>query len=245
MSSRRIYRRECDGSRFTSFAVTIKESDLWIAVSSPAFSETLHQRCEQMTWQLRHQLERYLADRPQIQASLEPYLLEADAPLILRKMARAGNQVGVGPMAAVAGAIAEAVGLLLLDYADEVIVENGGDIFISVIEPVNIGIYAGNSPLSGKLALRIEPARTPLGVCTSSATVGPSLSLGSADAAVAISASTPLADAAATALGNMVNSPDDFQVALDYARNLDQISGALLICGDKIAAWGEVELVKT
>ncbi len=244
MSSRRVYRRESDGSRFNSFAVTIKESDLWIAVSSPAYSENLQQRCEQMTWQVRHQLERYLADRPQIQASLEPYLLEVDAPLILRKMARAGNQVGVGPMAAVAGAIAEAVGLFLLDYADEVIVENGGDIFISVNEPVNIGIYAGNSPLSGKLALRIEPARTPLGVCASSATVGPSLSLGSADAAVAISSSTPLADAAATALGNMVKSPDDFQTALDYARKLDQVSGALLICGDKIAAWGEVELVK-
>lgn len=244
MSSRRVYRRESDGSRFTSFAVTIKESDLWIAVSSPAFSENLQQRCEQMTWQLRYQLERYLADRPQIQASFEPYLLEADAPLILQKMARAGNQAGVGPMAAVAGAIAEAVGLFLLDYTSEVIVENGGDIFISVNEPVNIGVYAGNSPLSGKLALHIEPARTPLGVCTSSATVGPSLSLGNADAAVAISSSTPLADAAATALGNMVNSSDDFQVALDYARSLDQISGALLICGDKIAAWGEVELVK-
>ena len=244
MSSRRIYRRESDGSRFTSFAVTIKESDLWIAVSSPAYSENLQQRCEQMTWQLRYQLERYLADRPQIQASLEPYLLEADAPLILQKMARAGNQAGVGPMAAVAGAIAEAVGLFLLDYTSEVIVENGGDIFISVNEPVNIGVYAGNSPLSGKLALHIEPARTPLGVCTSSATVGPSVSLGNADAAVAISSSTPLADAAATALGNMVNSPDDFQIALDYARNLGCINGALLIYGDKIAAWGEVELVK-
>lgn len=244
MSSRRVYRRESDGSRFTSFAVTIKESDLWIAVSSLAFSETLQQRCEQVTWQLRHQLERYLADRPQIQTSLEPYLLEADAPLILRKMARAGNQVGVGPMAAVAGAIAEAVGLFLLDYANEVIVENGGDIFICVKEPVNIGIHAGNSPLSGKLALRVEPARTPLGVCTSSATVGPSLSLGGADAAVVISSSTSLADAAATALGNMVKSPDDFQAALDYIRDIDSISGALLIYGDKIAAWGEVELVK-
>jgi uncharacterized protein len=244
MSSRRVYRRESDGLRFTSFAVTIKETDLWIAVSSAAFNEVLQQRCEQVTWQVRRQLERYLVDRPQIQASLEPYLLEADAPLILRKMARAGNQVGVGPMAAVAGAIAEAVGLFLLDYAEEVIVENGGDIFISVIEPVKIGIFAGNSPLSGKLALHVDPARTPLGVCTSSATVGPSLSLGSADAAVAISSSTPLADAAATALGNIVKSPADFQAALDYIRNIDSISGALLICGDQVAAWGEVELVK-
>ncbi len=145
-------------------------------------------------------------------------------------------------MAAVAGALAEAAGLFLLNHSPEVIVENGGDIFISVIEPVSVGIYAGNSPFAGKLALRVNPARGPLGICTSSGNVGPSLSFGKADAAVAVSPSTPLADAAATALGNMVKSPDDLEATLEFAKKIEGVTGALLIYRDKIAAWGDLEL---
>ncbi len=145
-------------------------------------------------------------------------------------------------MAAVAGAIAEEVGCYLLELTQEVIVENGGDIFLKIEQPVNVGIYAGKSPLSGRLSLKVNPGQTPLGVCTSSGKVGPSFSRGIADAALAISASTPLADAAATALGNMVKAPTDLEKALAFARGVDGITGALLICEDKIAAWGEIEL---
>jgi uncharacterized protein len=244
MGSRRVYRHDADGSRLISFNVTVKESDLWIAVSSRDYDENFPGLAEKVVWKLRNRLETYLASCPHLAESLDPCFLEGDAPEILRKMARAGNRAGVGPMAAVAGAFAEEVGRTLLNYAAEVIVENGGDIFLKVIEPVKIGIYAGESPLSGKLALLIDPVKTPLGICTSSGTVGPSLSRGRADAAVAVSASTALADAAATALGNRVQNPGDLEPALEYARNLEGITGALLICGDKIAVWGDIELVK-
>lgn len=245
MSSRRVYRKEITNSRLTSFSVTVKETDLWIAVSSFSYNEKLKSRLEQFISYRRHQIESYLEVDPLLLTTLEPFLPANDAPEILKVMARAGNLAGVGPMAAVAGAMAQETGTFLLDLSEEVIVENGGDIFIKVSEPVNIGIYAGDSPLSGKLALRVNPEQTPIGVCTSSGTVGPSLSFGKADAAIALSQSTPLADAVATALGNRVQGPGKLENALEFARRIEGITGALLICGDQIAVWGDIELQKT
>lgn len=245
MSSRRVYRRDISGSRLTSFSVTVKETDLWIAVNSFSYNENLKSRVEQVIWNRRHQIESYLETHPHLLTALEPLLPADDAPELVKVMARAGNRAGVGPMAAVAGAIAEEIGQFLLNLSEEVIVENGGDIFIKVSEPVNIGIYAGDSPLSGKLALQIKPGQTPIGICTSSGTVGPSISFGRADAAIALSQSTPLADAVATALGNRVQGPGELETALEFARKIEGITGALLICGDQIAVWGDIELQKT
>lgn len=242
MSSRRIYRREGSDPRLTSFSVSVKESDLWIAVSTFCYEDRLSGRVEHYLWQIRRSLESYFAGHPAIAESLKPCLLEEEAPVILRLMAAAANRVGVGPMAAVAGAVAEAVGMMLLDVSPEVIVENGGDIFLKTEASVTVGIYAGQSPLSGKLGLKVDPAATPLGICTSSGTVGPSLSFGRADAVVVASASTPLADAAATAVGNMVAGPEDFNRALRFARSLTGVSGLLIICGDKMTVWGDLEL---
>jgi len=244
MNSKRVYRSDTSDLRLTSFSIAVKESDLWIAVSSTDYHKSLPQQVEKILWNRRRQIENYLSAHPDLASSLEPCLPGAGAPQIIRSMVSAGNRVGVGPMAAVAGAIAEEVGRYLLGLMQEVIVENGGDIFLKIEQPVSVGIYAGDSPLSGQLALHIKPDQTPLGVCTSSGTVGPSLSKGTADAALALSVSTPLADAAATALGNMVKTPADLEAALAFARRIDGITGALLICEDKIAAWGDIELEK-
>ncbi len=244
MESSRVYRSATSGLRLKTLSVTVKETDLWIAVSSSSFSENLADRVERVTWNRRRQIEDYFADYPFLLSTLGPVVVADDAPAIVRAMARAGNRAGVGPMAAVAGAIAESVGQFLLGLSEEVIVENGGDVFIKTVEPISVGIYAGDSPLSGKLSLKIRPDQTPLGVCTSSGTIGPSLSFGQADAAVALSGSVPLADAAATALGNRVQGPGDLEEALGFARKIEGITGVLLICGDKIAAWGDIELQK-
>ncbi len=244
MSSKRIYRSTADGIRLKSFPVTVKETDLWVAVSSNSYYEQLPGETEQLVWQKRLILEAYLEHNPDFAKSFEPFLLQAAAPDIIGSMVKAGNLAGVGPMAAVAGMIAEEAGKHLLQKSPEVIVENGGDIFLKVVKPVNIGIYAGSSPLSGKLALQINPLQTPLGVCTSSGTVGPSHSMGRADAAVVVSESCALADAAATAMGNIVQSPEDLQAALEFAKNIKGVSGALVICSDHVAAWGDIELQK-
>jgi hypothetical protein len=188
-------------------------------------------------------LEGYIRDNPLFMHSLEPLAVRDDAPKIVRMMADASRQAGVGPMASVAGAFAELVGRDLLKHSAEVIVENGGDIFMQVAGPRVVGIYAGASPLSSRLGIEIKPERCPLGICTSSGTVGPSLSLGLADAVVVLSRSAALADAAATAIGNRVKSPDDISTALELGREIAGVSGVVIICGDKMGAWGDVDLV--
>jgi ApbE superfamily uncharacterized protein (UPF0280 family) len=166
----------------------------------------------------------------------------ADAPVLVRRMAQAADKAGVGPMAAVAGTIAEAVGKAVLPLSPELIIENGGDVFLASSRPRLVGLYAGQSPFSGKIALRIDPALTPLGVCTSSGTVGHSLSFGAADAVVVLSPDAALADAVATAAGNLVKSKDLIPQALEFAARIEGVIGVLIVLGDELGAWGQVEL---
>ncbi|HEY50641.1 MAG TPA: UPF0280 family protein, partial [Dehalococcoidia bacterium] len=133
----------------------------------------------------------------------------------------------------------------LLEFSPEVIVENGGDIFLKSLRPRIIGVFAGDSPLTGKLGLQIEPEDTPLGICTSSGTVGHSLSFGRADAAIVLAESATLADAAATAIGNRVSDVADIEGAIEFAQSIGQLKGVVIIKDDKLGVWGEVKLVKT
>jgi ApbE superfamily uncharacterized protein (UPF0280 family) len=159
-------------------------------------------------------------------------------------MTAAGQTTGVGPMAAVAGAIAEAVGQALGRYSGEVIVENGGDIFMVLSEPVTIGLYAGQSPLSMRMGLRLESDGKPLAVCTSSGTVGHSLSSGRADAVCIVARQCALADAAATAVANRIINPRAIPEAIRFARSIGGIEGVVAICDDRIGLWGDLRLVK-
>jgi ApbE superfamily uncharacterized protein (UPF0280 family) len=153
-------------------------------------------------------------------------------------------KVGVGPFASVAGAMAEFVGRDLLKYSKEVIVENGGDIFLKTLRKRRIGIFAGKSRLSNRLALEILPDETPLGVCTSSGTVGHSLSFGKADAVVVVSESTPLADASATAIGNLIKEKKDIPKEIEKAKKIEGLKGVVIIKDGKLGIWGNITISK-
>ncbi len=221
----------------TSFQVKIHETDLMILAQ-----RELRQVVTEIVLHERRQLEHYIASHPGFLESLSPWPEDPLAPRIVKEMIQAGARVNVGPMAAVAGAIAGAVGQALLDHSPEVIVENGGDIYLKISQPATVALYAGHSPLSMKIGILIAAAMTPLGVCTSSGTVGHSLSLGRADAACVLAADTALADAAATALGNRVKVPADIPAALEWLSDTPDILGGVVIAGDKLGAWGELEL---
>lgn len=163
-------------------------------------------------------------------------------PKIVNEMIKAGQKVNVGPMASVAGAIAEYVGKDLMKSSKEIIVENGGDIFMKISKPKTVGIYAGKSVFSEKLALEISPSDTPMGICTSSGTVGHSLSFGKADAVVILSKSTALADSCATATGNLIKTEKDIEKGVNFAKNISGITGVLIIKNDKISLWGNIKL---
>jgi len=236
----RIYRHWVEGKDLVGFNVAEKETDLYIRAAS-----NLTKKARRLMLKYRGQIERYIERSPAFRTSLEPVSVPANAPAIIKDMAAAGQKCGVGPMAAVAGAIAEYVGRELLEFSPEIIVENGGDIFLKILKTRVVGIYAGQSPLTGKIGLEIRPEDTPLGVCTSSGTVGHSLSFGRADAAVAIAKSAALADAAATAIGNRVTKPGDINQALEFARGIEGLRGVVIITGSDIGAWGELKLRET
>ena len=158
-------------------------------------------------------------------------------------MQQVGGRAGVGPMAAVAGAIAQYVGEGLLTHSQQVIVENGGDIFLKANRSVTVSIFAGNSPFSEKIGLRIHPAQMPMGICSSSATVGHSLSMGVTDVVCLLSPSAALADAAATSLGNRVKRKAHLNNVKEWAEQIGEITGGVVIVEDRMATWGDIELV--
>lgn len=225
------------GGRLQAFQIKIHETDLMILAQ-----EDYHEAATAVVLQERRQLEHYIVGHPGFLESLCPWPEDRLAPRLVKEMMQASARVNVGPMAAVAGAIAAAVGRKLLDYSPEVIVENGGDIFLKTSEAATIAVYAADSPLSMKVGLLIPADATPLGVCTSSGTVGHSLSFGRADAACVLAGDTALADAAATALGNRVKGPNDIPAALEWLSGIEDILGGVIIAGEKLGAWGELEL---
>jgi ApbE superfamily uncharacterized protein (UPF0280 family) len=235
----RFYRLWSTDKNLVSFNVTVKETDLYIRARRDLQPET-----REVVVRERAALEDYIQRHPGFSVAMTPYPVEDDAPGIVREMAEAAEKVNVGPMAAVAGAIAERVGRALLEFSPEVIVENGGDIFLQSQKKRVVGIYAGKSPFSERLALEIRPSETPLGICTSSGTVGHSLSLGKADAVIVLAPCTALADATATAIGNLIKEETDIPQGLDFAREIDGLRGVVIIKNEKMALWGQVKIVR-
>ena len=236
----RTYRHWVKGDDLVDFRVAVKETDLYLRAASD-----LHRKAHRLVLKYRDGIEKYIARHPDFLTSLEPVEVGAPAPRIVRAMAEAASLCGVGPMAAVAGAIAEYVGKELLEFSPEIIVENGGDIYLKSLSWRTIGVFAGGSPLTGKLGLDIAPGDTPLGICTSSGTVGHSLSFGKADAVIVLAGSATLADAAATAIGNRVSDVDDIEKGIEFAQGIGQIRGVVIIKDDRLGVWGEVKLVPT
>ncbi|RXE56191.1 hypothetical protein ABH15_08560 [Methanoculleus taiwanensis] len=183
----------------------------------------------------RQELERHIASDPFFAATFEPYLPSSDSRVVTR-MARAGYAAGVGPMAAVAGTIAWA-GVEAMQKAGAAfgVVDNGGDIALMADRPVRVGIYAGDSPLSSRFAFVVPPPDGILGICTSSATVGPSVSFGVADAVIVFSPDVSAADAWATGLCNRLGADDDrpFDALAGSA-----VTGVLAILGEQVLRWG-------
>jgi len=232
------YRKLISAKGLVRSAVIEKESDILIlaekALTEPGLEILKRERMD---------LEDYIAKNPKFMKTFRPYWSSIFSPRIIKLMSWASRRANVGPMAAVAGAIAEAVGKGLLKYSNDIIVENGGDIFIKTTKTRRIGIYAGKSPFSEKIAIEISPQDTPLGICTSAGTVGHSISFGTADAVLVTSRSCALADAAATAIGNVVKSEATIEDGLNIAKKIHGLHGVLIIKNDVMGAWGTLKVV--
>jgi len=239
MYEKRTYRNLVKTDDLFKFEVIVKETDLLVRARSD-----LYQQARESVLKYRHQLETYIEMNPEFHKSLFPIKDDPYAPEIVQEMIRTSRLAQVGPMAAVAGAMAEWVSKDLLKFSEEVIVENGGDIYLATSKERTIGIYAGDSPLTLKIGILIGPEDSPLSVCTSSGTVGHSLSFGKADAVCILSRSAALADAAATAVGNVVKEKKDIELGLERGKEIEGVSGMLIIVGERMGVWGNVRLTR-
>ncbi len=236
---KRTYRNAVKTDDLVQFEVIIKETDLLVRAERNLFQEA-----RESVLKYRNQIETYIQMNPSFKESLVPISDAFHLPEIISEMIKASGASGVGPMASVAGAMAQSVANDLLQFSREVIVENGGDIYLATVHERIIGLYAGSSPLSMKIGILIEPGKCPIGICTSSGTVGHSLSFGKADAVCVLSKSGALADAVATAIGNIVRKKSDIERGLERAGEIEGVSGALIVVGEKMGVWGDIKLVR-
>lgn len=185
----------------------------------------------------RHEIERCIAHDPFFAITYEPYCPSCDGKTVSRMVA-AASEAGVGPMAAVAGAIAWAgVEAMVRAGAVCAIIDNGGDIALTSDRPIRVGIHAGTARLSNRLAFVIPPQKYLLGICTSSATVGHSVSFGVADAVTVFGHDIAAADAWATAICNLIR-PENTEILGKLAGS--SINGVMAIIGERQVCWGDL-----
>lgn len=235
----RHYRTDQNASGLFKFTLSISETDLFIA-SYPQIEKDI---IEKKIYQIRRQLKSFIAGHPEFETTLAPLTYKDPCPPIVKKMLDASEIAGVGPMAAVAGAISEELGCYLWpELTTELLIENGGDLFIAGSQPRKVGIHAGSSPLSEKIGIIVEPKGGYIGVATSAGKVGPSLSFGIADAVTIISEIPALADAVATAAGNIVRDKSHIKKAVDFALTIPKVMGAVAIFDDQVAIAGMINI---
>ena len=236
----RTYRTHCQKGRLTPFRITVKETDLAIYAASD-----LSKEATQALLNERLTLERWIETHPHFATRLTPDTVSGPTPQLIRTMIEASAKAGVGPMASVAGALAQSVGQALMPLSPEVIVENGGDTFLSVTGDTTVALHAGDSPFSMKIGLRFKKPTHPFSLCTSSGTLGHSLSFGKSDAVTVVAPSAALADAAATAIGNKVGDQENaIDAAIAFGKEIEGVTGIVVIKGDRIGLWGEVEPIR-
>lgn len=240
----RTYRRQFNSRRFTPFEVKHRETDLWVGIDPASFRAGMQEMVLGKIKELRQKIDNYILTEPFFQKTLKPFLPHKNAPAEAKEMAAAAKQAGIGPMAAVAGLFAREAGEAIMQnfQVEELIVENGGDIFAVLKNELIISVFAGNSPLSEKTGIAIPGNSGTLGICTSAGTVGPSFSAGKADAVMVICRNTLLADAFATAFGNRVKTPADVEKAINTAEKIPEILSLLIICENQIGIRGNFEL---
>ncbi len=244
MYQERTYRKTMGFARFSSIAFAVGESDIWLGyVPDTVDRKALAKEGSRLLKRLRNEILNY-PDPAFLQSFVPLEEKDGSTSPFLAGMLRAGRIAGTGPMASVAGAIAQEVGSALKKKfsLEEIVVENGGDLYIDILKPLFVTLFAGDNILSGKVSIAVEAKHCPLGVCTSSAKIGHSQSFGSADAVMVACHDAALADAYATAFCNRVRQDSDVREVTDEMNGIEEILSALVLLDTKLALCGQLEV---
>lgn len=243
--------------------IVVEETDLFITLTKDIDKNEIIKFCTKEIQEIRNIIKFWIKLYPEIQHSLEPVQCPPGAPLCIAEMCEASGLAHVGPFACVAGMIAQFIATKIhfhlreKQLCSDVIVENGGDIYLYSNKERIVGILA-NPKEECTLGLRFAKEQFPLAICSSSATIGHSLSFGKGDLSVVIAKNASLADALATSYGNVLKSAKEINTVLAQAQKDFRIAlqdnpfadihekhgllGVFLQIDEKIGAWGTVEL---
>ncbi len=235
-SYRNFSEKDKNENRLKYFNATVEESDIFFLAE-----RDLSENAIKLIRRFRKDIESYIVIHPNFLRAFTSIKAIGNPPDIVKDMIHFSKIANVGPMAGVAGAIAEYVGRELLKLSGEVIAENGGDVFVSVKTPMVAAVDISSE--IPPIKIKISPEKTPLGICTSSGKFGHSKSFGKADSVTVVSESAILSDCAATAVCNVLNSEDDIENVAELSKKIEGVRGVIAVCGGKIAIWGEVEIV--
>jgi hypothetical protein len=236
---RELYRRQIMAADLVRSWVTVKETDLLVLAD-----RDIGAIVRNIVITERDRLEHYIAAHPSFRESMTPVKTEYAPPRIVRLMIESSRAAGVGPMAAVAGAVCEMIAAEIGDELHELIIENGGDCLIKSSKLRTVGIFAGDGEDQSPIGVLVRSRGLPIAVCTSSGRIGHSVSFGDSAAATVIAPSCALADAAATAVGNSVRGRDGISAALQTGRSIPGVLGVVVMRDGEMGAWGDVELVR-
>lgn len=243
----RIYRNEMGKERFKTFTVEFLVTDLWIAVDKGSYSSLIPEFVAEKVIELRKDLDNFIKEHSIFKSSLKSIDFPKDVhiPEVACEMIKASSKTGIGPMSAVAGAFSFFVGQAIENNFNvkELIIENGGDLYLNIIEDTVIKIYAGNSIFSNKIGIKIRSSHSPLGVCTSAGAVGHSLNFGRSDAVMIACKNPLLADSYATAISNKLNDISDMDEVLQQIKLEKEIISSLIIIDNKLGITGDFELI--
>jgi ApbE superfamily uncharacterized protein (UPF0280 family) len=186
------------------------------------------------------ELELYVRTNPKFLHTLTP-IPAPNKPLVAKLMAEAAEKAGVGPMAAVAGAIADlAVQDMLATGCKVAIVEDGGEISAIADQPIDVAVAAGEEPLSKRFGFRLT--EFPIGVATSSGRFSHALSFGEAEAAIVFCKNAILADVAATAIGNVVKGEvnQGIRAGINKGLSIKGVDGIMIVYGGEVGTAGQI-----
>jgi hypothetical protein len=194
----------------------------------------------------RRQLEEYIQIHPRFLYSFEPVAVD-DGPKAVMLMAEASAKAGVGPMASVAGVLADlAVVEMIGDGCRVAVVENGGEISAVSDQPVDVALAAGDVQLSREMGFRLR--KFPIGVATSSGLYSHAFSFGEAEAVTVFAVNAGVADGVATAVANLIKGDDVRDVikqGIDRALSIDVVRGVFILYRGIVGKAGQVpELIK-
>ncbi|WP_163715347.1 UPF0280 family protein [Mangrovibacterium lignilyticum] len=240
----RTFRNSFPKDRFQSFVVEYLESDVWVGVDPESYRADMEVEVLQVLTKAVDELKAYVEENPLFRKSLKACAVAETAPEAIRKLAHSAELGAVGPLAARSGLLNELIGQALLEKFEigELIVENGGDLYLKLRDSLIVSIFADDLEDSGLMGLEVMPEQTPLGIGTGLGTKGHPINHGKADAVMIMAKNGADAGALAVGVGNRVKKLSDLEKVLKHLKLMPEVTAAVLIVEDQIAVHGDNEL---